>query len=120
MRLPTYTPVGALAVAADWVRSVSRVLANGWTIQDQAAGEVKVIRWDGVTADAVDLSTTQLAKPVSVVVLGAVRVPDTGAVASGLLVTWQWLGDAKRSVRILALPDLGAAQWDVTLWIVGG
>lgn len=121
MRIPKFAPTGVLAPLRDWVTSVQSVLSNGWTVRDNAAGEVKVIRWDADTGVAVDASTSLRARPLSVLGLAAVRAaPGTAGVVSGLVVSWEWIGDGRGTVRVTAVPSLGGSVWDVTLWIVGG
>jgi hypothetical protein len=118
VKIPVLNPTGVLAPLVEWVRAVQQVLSNGWTVRDQAAGEVKTVRWNEASAPLV-ISTTLTTKPLAIFLMTAGPVPADGTVFSGSSVKWQWLGDGQRSVSILDL-ELSAGDWDVTLWLVGG
>lgn len=121
MRVPPLTVSGPLAPLADFVRVVRSILSNGWTIADQAAGEVKTVRWREVAGRPLVVSTKLTTRPTTVLVLSAQAVPATGDVLSGLGVAWQWRGDtALRSIAISGITQLSSGEWDVTLWIAGG
>ena len=114
MILPSIDPTGPLAPFADWFRTVRGILSNGWTIRDQAAGEVKTIRWAGAP---LNISTRLRARPVAVVCLSATN-STTGDCISGGVVAWRWVGE-QGSMRISSVSAATAGD-DVTLWIVGG
>jgi hypothetical protein len=119
VRIPKFDAVGVLAPLKDWVLRVEQILTNGWTIRDQAAGEVKTFRWDGI--GPLSLSTTLRARPAAVFLLEmhARAAPEVSY--SGPIVTWSWEGDTTSpQVVISGIGEPAAGDFDATVWIVGG
>lgn len=118
MRIPNYIPTGPLAPLGVWVRAVWAALSRGLTFADNFAGDVKTVRWDGT---ALLVSTSLAAKPSAVLVLRADVVGAADVSVSGAALTWSWVGDSARSVRITDIATLTLpGSYDVTLWIAGG
>lgn len=123
MRVPNFTPTGVLAPLRAWMDAVRGILANGWTIQDNALGEVKVVRWDKATNGTLTVSTTRKRRPTAVICLGAETFPTStndGVVYGNLSVAWRWMGDESASIQVSAISLIDTGAWDATLWIVGG
>lgn len=116
MKIPDVATTGPLAPLSTWARAVRAALSNGWTVADQASGELKTVRWSGSEL----LVRTSLARAPLFVSAVAARPVGVGAelVQSGSVVAWSW---ADGSVRVMAIEGLTAPDvYDVTFWIQGG
>jgi hypothetical protein len=117
MRLPDFQPTGPLTIMGSWVRAVRAILTNGWTVAEHSSGDLKTVRWVG---DELLIATRCTTRPLSVLAVAVMSIATPGPVASGGVVTWEWVGDANRSIRVSSIGSVGAGEYDVTLWIVGG
>lgn len=99
-----------------WMRTVTAVLSNGWTIQDQAKGDIKVITWNSDRAPMA-LSITLGARPFSVLTMST-NLTNSGEFSSGNRVEWTW--DGVGNVMISHIRGLAlSTDYNVTLWVVG-